>query len=208
MLGWIKQSRASTTEFRHKAPMSGRAETAASPKGRKGAISWASNRLTIPRPIFQAACILFVVAIPLLLISASVSWAVNDAGLYRRGFEKYDIAVYSGITEADLNRIGGELRHYFNSGEEPLRVIAPVYGVERELYNHREVEHMRDVKALVRGTYAVALISALYLLGMAAAGYALCRASFPRILAGLLTWGGGLTLATVLAVGLFAPGGV
>lgn len=164
----------------------------------------ASNRLSIPRPIYQAACVLFVAAAPLLLISASVSWAVNDPGLYRRGFEKYDIASRSGITGPDLIRVGAELRQYFNSGEEPLRVMAPVYGVERELYNHREVEHMRDVKVLVRGTYAVAVLSVLYVLGMAAAGYALCGPGFSKRLAMLFVWGGGLTLVIVLAVGLFA----
>ena len=162
------------------------------------------SRFTIPRPIYQAACILFVVAVPLLLISASVSWAINDAGLYRRGFEKYDIAARSGITQEDLIRVGGELRQYFNTGEEPLRVVAPVYGMERELYNHREVEHMRDVKVLIQGTYAVAAISALYVLGMAATGYALCGSGFTGRLARLSIWGGGLTLGIVAAVGLFA----
>lgn len=164
----------------------------------------ANYRLVIPRPIYQAACIIFVVAVPLFLIAASVTWAVNDSGLYRRGFEKYDIANRSGITEADLIRVGGELRRYFNSGEEPLRVIVPVYGLDRELYNHREVEHMRDVKVLVRGTYLVAAISGFYLLGLTAAAYALCRAGFAGRLARLSIWGGGLTLGIVAAVGLFA----
>ena len=76
--------------------------------------------------------------------------------------------------------------------------------MERELYNHREVEHMRDVKVLVRGTYVVAVLSALYVLGMAVTGYALCGSGFARRLAVLLMWGGTVTLAIVLAVGLFA----
>ena len=59
------------------------------------------------RRMWRFASILFVVFVPLFLIAASVSWAVNDAGLYVRGFEKYNIATYSGITENDLNRVGG-----------------------------------------------------------------------------------------------------
>lgn len=156
------------------------------------------------RYLFRTAAVLFVAAVPLFLIAASVSWAVNDPGLYRRGFEKYNIAVYSGVTEEDLNRVGADLRRYFNSSEEPLRVVVPVYGQEQELYNRREVHHMRDVKGLVRGTYIVALASALYLAGAAVVGWRLCRRGFARILARLLLRGGVLTLAIVAAVGLFA----
>ena len=152
----------------------------------------------------KLAGLLFVVCIPLFLIAASVTWAVNDAGLYRRGFEKYDIARYSGITDADLNRVGADLRRYFNSSAEPLRVVVPVYGMERELFNQREVHHMRDVKGLVRGTYGVALVTALYLLGFVAAGYVRDRRAFSPNLARRCLQGGLLTLALVAAVGLFA----
>ena len=150
------------------------------------------------------ASALVVVSVPLFLIAASVAWAVNDPGLYRRGFEKYDIAVYTGITEEDLNRVGADLRRYFNSGEEPLRVVVPVYGMERELYNQREVDHMRDVKGLVRGAYLVALATLLYLLLYKGIGYYRGRWTFAQRMARLGLWGGLLTLAIVALVGLFA----
>ncbi len=164
----------------------------------------ATPTLKIPPFLQTIAAVLVVVSVPLLLISASVAWAVNDAGLYRRGFEKYDIPLRTGITEEDLNRVGADLRTYFNSSEEPLRVVAPVYGVERELYNQREVDHMRDVKGLVRGVYWVALGSFIYILIYKAAGYYLCRLAFARRMARLGIYGGLLTLALVAAVGLFA----
>ena len=155
----------------------------------------------------RVASALVVVSVPLFLIAASVAWAVNDAGLYRRGFEKYNVAVYSGITEEDLNRVGADLRRYFNSGEEPLHVVVPVYGMERELYNHREVEHMRDVKGLVRGTYLVALATLLYLLMFKGVGYYRGRWGFAPKMARLGLWGGLLTLGIVALVGLFALAG-
>ena len=152
----------------------------------------------------RVASALVVVSIPLFLIAASVTWAVNDSGLYRRGFEKYNIPAYSGITEEDLNRVGAELRRYFNSSEEPLRVVVPVYGMERELYNQREVDHMRDVKGLVRGTYLVAFVTLLYLLLYKGIGYYFRRWAFAMSMARLGLWGGLLTLAIVVLVGLFA----
>ena len=153
---------------------------------------------------------LFILAVPLFLLAASVTWAVNDGGLYDRGFEKYDISLYTGITDADLSRVGADLRRYFNSGEEPLAVTVPVFGVERPLYNQREVAHMRDVKRLIWGTYAVAALAGVYLLALILAGFASAgrnyteAAEYADTLARLLLRGGLLTLAIVAGVGLFA----
>ena len=160
--------------------------------------------VNIPEGIRRVLAVLAVVSVPLFLIAASVTWAINDPGLYRRGFEKYSISVYSGITEEDLIRVGAELRRYFNSPDEPLRVVVPIYGMERELYSQREVHHMRDVKGLVRGVYWVAATTLVFLLVIKGGGYYLWRWSFARQMARLGLYGGLLTLALVLAVGLFA----
>jgi integral membrane protein (TIGR01906 family) len=148
--------------------------------------------------------IIFIVAVPLFLVTGSVTWAVNDPGLYHRGFEKYSISLYTGITDADLQQAGANLRRYFNSSDEPLVLRARVFGEEREIFNQREVAHMRDVKGLVRGVYLFAGLSALYLLVVIAGGFWRFRRAFLDQLARLLLWGGGLTLALVAAVGLFA----
>ena len=158
----------------------------------------------VPEFVRRITAILVVISVPLFLIAASVAWAVNDPGLYRRGFEKYNISVYSGITDEDLVRVGADLRRYFNSSDEPLRVVVPVYGMERELYNEREVHHMRDVKGLVRGVYWLAAITFVFMLVVKGAGYYLWRWAFAPQMARLGLYGGLLTLALVLVVGLFA----
>jgi integral membrane protein (TIGR01906 family) len=154
--------------------------------------------------IIRILGIIFVVAVPLFLVTGSVAWAVNDPGVYNRGFEKYRISLFTGITDADLRQAGADLRHYFNSGDEPLVLRTRVLGEEREIFNQREVAHMRDVKGLVRGVYLSAGLSALYLLAVVAGGFWRFRRAFLDRLARLLLWGGGLTLALVAGVGLFA----
>jgi integral membrane protein (TIGR01906 family) len=151
-----------------------------------------------------ALAVLFVVAVPLLLVTGSVAWAVNDPGLYHQGFEKYDISLWTGITDADLRQVGAEIRRYFNSDDEPLVVTTRVLGVEQEIFNQREVAHMRDVKGLIRGVYWSAGLSALYILGVIIGGFVWHRWSFVNKLARLFLWGGLLTLALVIVVGLFA----
>ena len=71
---------------------------------------------------------LFAIAMPLFLVTASVAWAFNDPGVYSRGFEKYRISLTTGITEEDLRHVAGQIRHYFNSTDEPLLVKTQVYG--------------------------------------------------------------------------------
>ena len=41
---------------------------------------------------------IFIIAVPLFLITASVTWAFNSPGLYDDGFEKYSISRISGLS--------------------------------------------------------------------------------------------------------------
>ena len=145
-----------------------------------------------------------VPAVLLFLVAGSVTWAVNDPGLYRNGFQRYHTAQRSGISDPDLVAIGAELRRYFNSSVEPLAVRAPIYGIEQEVFNQREVAHMYDVKRLVRGTYWVALGSALWILLTIAFTIAVSREAWIPVSTRLAVWGGSVTLIAVFLVGLAA----
>ena len=156
--------------------------------GRLGLVPWA----------------LFIIAVPLFLITGSITWAFNSPGLYNNGFEKYSISRISGITDSDLRQVGAELRSYINSGDEPLHIRTRILGTERDLFNEREVAHMRDVKQLVRGVYILALASAVYLAAMVVIGFALQRTRFLEPLAKRALWGGGLTLVLLVVFGIAA----
>lgn len=160
------------------------------------------NRFTSLARRLPAA--LFVVAVPLFLIMASVTLAFNDPAVYQRGFEKYNISLITGITDADLRQAGADIRDYFNSFEEPLEVRARIFGVEQELFNQREALHMQDVKRMVWGVYLLAALSGLYI--AVGALWLLRRRRFEdgERLARLCLWGGGLTVGLAAAVGLFS----
>ena len=150
------------------------------------------------------AGVLFVVAVPLFLFTAGITWAFNSPGVYHRGFQEYQVSLVTGITDADLRQVSADIRRYFNSRVEPLSVRAPVFGVEREIFSQREIGHMRDVKRLVWGVYIAGIVSGVYLLATVVLGLAFCRGSYLTVLARRGLWGGGLTLALILAVGMFA----
>ncbi len=150
---------------------------------------------------------LFIAAVPVFLVTGSITWAFNNIGLYESGFEKYRIAWVSGITPEDLRQVALDLRAYFNSGDEPLRVRTRIYGAERELFNAKEVHHMRDVKRLLWGVYGAFAAAAGCLLALTAAGFALQRRAHLPALARRTLWGGGLTVALLIAFGLAATVG-
>ncbi len=150
----------------------------------------------------RTSAVLFVAAVPLLFIAVSVTWAVNDLGLYEYGFDKYNVPSVTGIEKDDLMAAAREIRSYFNSSAEPLAVTTRVFGEERSLFNRREMVHMADVKKLIRGVYWVGGGSAVFILGFIAAGFHLRRRVFWQTLARLALFGSGVTVGLTLLVGI------
>lgn len=162
---------------------------------------------TLRKVAFWTVAVLFVLSVPVFLVTGSVTWAFNNPGLYNQGFEKYNVSLYTGISDADLRQAGADIRRYFNSGDEPLVVRTRVFGQEQEIFNQREVDHMRDVKVLVRRVYLLAGLSGLYILSVAVVGLVWLKKPFVDTLARFLLWGGVVTLAFLLVMGLFAATG-
>ena len=147
---------------------------------------------------------LFVAAVPVLLISASVTWAVNDLGLYARGFDKYEIPEVTGIQRDDLIQVGREIRGYFNSTREPLEIRTEIYGREQVLFNYREVIHMADVKDLIWVVYGAGALAFLFIAGVAGVGFVRKGRIFSAVLCRLILWGAGATVGLVALVGLIS----
>ena len=167
--------------------------------GRKLAAAWLRTLATV----------LFVAAVPVFLIAGSVRMVINAPALYSYGFDRYDIPAYTGIEREDLLEVAARIRAYFNDDSEYLIVPTTMRGVDvPSLYNEREILHMRDVKGLVRGVYAVHEATGLYLLAFGAFGLALNRRPFLARLARYAGYGGGLTLGIVLLAGDRVAGGL
>ena len=155
------------------------------------------------------AAVIFVALVPVLLITSSVRFVINLPALYSYGFDKYGIAEYTRIERADLIAAGAKIRDYFNNDEEDLIIRTYVGGVLVEsLYNEREIHHMRDVKALVRGVYLVQMLALLYIAVYIAVGFWLRRGDFWQTLGRDVSGGGKLTLALVGVRGSAGSGGL
>jgi len=144
---------------------------------------------------------LFILCLPLLLLSASIGGAVNSLSLYKYGFEKYDVSQTTGLAEEELEKAATGLISYFNSDEEHISLTLIKDGQPFVLFNQREVTHLRDVKGLFWLDYWILLGTLIY--ALAYAGVSLWRKEWRRLAWGLVG-GSGLTLGLILALGLGA----
>ncbi len=154
--------------------------------------------------LWWGLAVLFVIAVPVLFICSSVTYAFNEMRLYSYGFDKYSISHRTGISDEGLMESARTIRYYFNSPGSPLDLHAEVYGEERELFTQRELLHMADVKRLVWGVYGLGAGAMAFLL--ACATIPLWRRGHsdgPRLVQ-LALWGSGMTVVLVLGVGLFS----
>ena len=144
---------------------------------------------------------LFILCLPLLLLSASIGGAANSPALYRYGFDKYEVSRTTGLSDAELDGAARGLIHYFNSGEEYINVTVVKDGQTFSLFDEHEAIHLKDVKGLFRLDYWIFLGTLLYSLVYAV--FFLWLGGRRRVALGLI-WGSGLTLGLMLLLGLSA----
>lgn len=166
--------------------------------------------MTYLKPLRPVAIALFIVLVPVFLITANVRLVINLPALYSYGYDRYEdeITRYMNIERDDYIDGGRQIRDYFNNDAEELDARVVVGGILRSIYSEREVLHMSDVKDLVRGVYRLGELSALYLFAFAVAGmfFEPWRRSLRRT-AWHMAMGGAVTLGLVVLVGLGALAG-
>ena len=145
---------------------------------------------------------LFMLCLPVLLITASIGCIVNSLWLYKYDFEKYDISQATGLADSELEKTARGLIGYFNSNEEYISLTVIKDGKPFELFNEREVIHLKDVKGLIQLDYVVELGTLVYVLAYAGVCLFWKKRQYWRHLAWGLVGGGGITLGLMLALGL------
>jgi len=131
----------------------------------------------------------------MLLLTTDLRFAANDIRLYEYGFNKYEVSAATGLDNEELLSVADQMISYFNSDEEFLDI---------DLFNQREVTHLKDVKGLIQLAYHLQLASLAYIVVYVVISFALRRGAFWRDLARRLIWGSGATIALLAVIGLWA----
>jgi integral membrane protein (TIGR01906 family) len=154
------------------------------------------------RTLGIAAKWLFMLCLPILLLTASLGWATNSLWLYKYGFEKYNISQATGLADSELEKAATGLISYFNSDENYISLTVIKDGEPFVLFNQQEVMHLKDVKGLIWLDYRVLLGTLVYVLAYAGVCLLWRKGRYWRRLAWGVVGGGGITLALMLALGL------
>ena len=148
---------------------------------------------------------LFILCLPVLLLTVSIGWAVNSQWLYMYGAHEYHVSqdlAEAGLelTDAELEAIYAGLINYFNSDGENISLTVVKNGQSRNLFTPEEVIHFRDVKGLIWLDYWALLGTLIYVMAYAGTSLFWRRGSYRRQLARGVVAGSGTTLALILGL--------
>jgi integral membrane protein (TIGR01906 family) len=148
----------------------------------------------------------FILLVPVLLLTATIAWAFNSLWIYKAGFVKYDVSQALGVSTAGLDRSASELIAYFNDPHQEYLDINVTYdnGETAPLYDQADILHMKDVKWLVWLDYWLLLVSGVYVLGYVLASFIWNRKHGRRDLALGMAWGSVATFGLMCFLGVFA----
>ena len=153
------------------------------------------------------AMFLFIIAVPLALISTNVRYLANEGRIYTYAFDEYKASAKTGIARSELVRASADLRGYFNNNAELFYTRVKQGEREVPLFNEREVRHLHDVKQLLGLAYHINEIAFVYILAYVAGVFIWARERSLRALALQALIGGVLTIAIIVLLGAFAVTG-
>ena len=160
-------------------------------------------KMRLSNAVRKPAEALFILSLMVLFGTLSLRWLVSDTGWYESNFDKNLVPATTGIVPDELARAAGRVSGYLLLQRDRIDdITVNIGGLTRLLFNDREIRHMRDVRALLRGFYTAQYVAAGYvLLYLAAVGW-LEKGSFWVMLGRRLRWAG------LLTIGLFGLLGV
>jgi integral membrane protein (TIGR01906 family) len=145
---------------------------------------------------------LFILCLPILLLTATIGGGANSLWLYKHSAEKYGVGqtlANSGLelSDSELEQVYAGLISYYNSSEEYISLTVVKDDKPFNLFTPEETIHLKDAKGLVWLDYWFLLGTLVYV--PAYAGVSLARRNRRQLALGLV-WGGGLTLGLILAL--------
>ncbi len=147
---------------------------------------------------------LLIICLPFLFVSVSIALAVNSLWFYTSGFEKQNVSTTTGLAREELAKTARGFISYWNSSDTYISLTVIKDGKPFELFNQKEKEHLKDVKALFWLDYYVLFATGSYFLGCSLVQFFRRRTSGLRRLAWDMAAGSGLTLVLMLVMGLSA----
>jgi integral membrane protein (TIGR01906 family) len=156
------------------------------------------------RFVRQIAALLFIIALPVALVTTNVRIVANEPRVYQYATDHYHTTATTGISRSELLRASGELRGYFNNGDDTIFIRVERKGQPISLFNDRETAHLQDVKNLFRESFRIEEAAIVFMLAYVVMVFLWAREGSVRSLAREVLASGILGLAVLLVLGGFA----
>jgi integral membrane protein (TIGR01906 family) len=129
------------------------------------------------------ATLIFIVALPVAIVTTNIRLLANMPVVYDYAFDRYDAEDATGLSRADLDSTAGALRQYFNNDEKTFYHSVTEGGLPGPVFNARETRHMQDVKSLFVWVNRLQEFSVIFVLAYVVAFFLWARDSNVRQLA-------------------------
>ncbi|HNO66656.1 MAG TPA: TIGR01906 family membrane protein [Tepidiformaceae bacterium] len=159
------------------------------------------------KSLARLATVLYIVALPVFLVSANVRFVASDSWFSKDGFRRHHVEETTRVSLPQLDDVADDITRYFEDDRTVLRIPVTINGQETSLFNERETDHMRDVKTLMRAVFRLNEVSLAVILLYVGAVVLWARERTPRDLARYSLFGLALGLLVVGTVGAFAVTG-
>ena len=110
------------------------------------------------------ATLVFIVALPVALLTTNIRLLANAPSVYDYAFDRYNAEDTTGLSRADLDGTAAALRRYFNNDEKTFYHTVTEGGLPGPVFNARETRHMEDVKRLFGYVNLVQELTVVYVL--------------------------------------------
>ncbi len=153
------------------------------------------------------AAIVFVISIPVALVTSNIRFLANEPHVYRYAIDEFDAPATTGIDRDELLRASSEIRAYFNNNQDTLSIEVQDGNREVSLFNARETAHMSDVKSRFQVMNKAQEFSVVYALGYIAVVVLWAREVSLRGLAKQVAVGSAICVVVVGAIGAVGAAG-
>ncbi|MCJ7514676.1 MAG: TIGR01906 family membrane protein [Dehalococcoidia bacterium] len=147
--------------------------------------------------------LLFACCLPVLLVTGTICWEVNELRLYEYGFDKYEISQATGLDSQQLSTVAQHLIDYFDLRTDSAQIEVNKDGTKFSLFNERELIHLEDVRNLIQRDYWVQRGSLLLMAVCALALFFGFKRKWRVTVRGLF-WGSVITLGLMIILALWA----
>ncbi|HEY0583647.1 MAG TPA: TIGR01906 family membrane protein [Chloroflexota bacterium] len=144
----------------------------------------------------------FVMLLPLLIIGTSLRGLVSDRELILQGFRDNQVAVTTGLDDAQLQRIADTFVAYFQAPPGQIQLQVTAFGQSRPLFNDKEVQHMEDVQALIQFFLRLQLVGAAVVVLRLGVAFAVDRSTIS--VGREMLWSAALMVGVVVLVGVLS----